>query len=121
MKRTLKEKATSIILGLVTIVGGFLVAEGVFSGEQLTSIQNLTGMVLSGGGLTLATLLYTVRVLVPKNFLANLGEEKVTKFFQTLDALYDELQLLRDEVKAISEEFALARKEKEELLSSLKL
>jgi hypothetical protein len=125
MTVTFKERATSLTLGFITLVGTFLVGEQIITGEQLAEVQGITGLALAGGGFTLSTLLYTVRVLVPKqaieNLLVKVGEEKVNKFFETNDMIYNELQALRNEFNEVKEQLAKEREEKEALKIELGL
>ena len=121
--KTFKEKATSLVLLAITVIGGFLVGEQVISGEQLAEVQGVTGMALAGGGLTLSTVLYTIRVLVPKqlveNALEKVGRDKVDRFFNEWDKALVQIQELTNKVQAINNELALVRQEKEQLLNEL--
>ena len=119
IKKTLGEKATSLILASITAIGGILVAEQVLSGEQLTSIQGLTGMILGGGSFSVITVIYVLRDLLPKktaqNIVNNIGVDKVNKVFNVVDEVQKIVLDLTNKVDTLSNELALERAAKQEL------
>lgn len=119
IKKTLGEKATSLILASITAIGGILVAEQVLSGEQLTSIQGLTGMILGGGSFSVITVIYVLRDLLPKktaqNIVNNIGVDKVNKVFNVVDEVQKIVLDLTNKVDTLSNELALEREAKSQL------
>lgn len=122
---TFKERATNLFLLAITFVGGFLVSEQIISGEQLAEVQGVTGMALAGGGLTLSTILYTLKVLVPKNaidsLVAKVGQEKVDNAFETINKLNVEFGKVVNELNQVKAELQLYREEREQIKQDLNL
>jgi hypothetical protein len=125
MKKTLTEKATGLFLLAVGTIGAFLVSEQVITGEQLMEVQGVVGMGLAGGSLSFATIIYAIKVLVPKNMLANViekvGQEKIDDTFAKVDEGYALIKEVYGELKLVKDELALMREEKEALKQDLGL
>ena len=119
IKKTLGEKATSLILSLITIIGGILVSEQIISGESLTSIQGLTGMALTGGGVSVITVIYLIRDLLPKkaieNFVNKVGAEKIEDGFNKVYTALEEVEQLKALVINLQEMLLVEREARVEL------
>jgi hypothetical protein len=117
------KKITNILLTGITLLGGYLVGEGLITGEQLSDIQSVIGLALAGGGVSIAMVLSILRAIPTQ--LVNAGYTKaVEKYGQTqvdnVLANFDEFRnVLNDanttinEVKVLLEE---AKQERQALL-----
>ena len=117
--KTLKERATSLILTSITIIGGVLVSEQVISGEQLASIQGVIGMALSGGGFTALTVIYIIKEIIPakavNGFIEKVGKENIQELFDIVKSLLTKVGQLESTVDLLKSELLLERQAKAEL------
>ena len=75
------KKITNFILASIGVIGGILVTEGVITGEELSSIQNVTGMALGGGALSIGMIIAIIRAL-PTQLVAKAYNKAVEKYGQ---------------------------------------
>ena len=119
IKKTIGEKATKIILLAITSLGAVLVGEQVLSGEQLTSIQGITGMLLGGGSISVLTIIYLIRDLLPaktaQTIIDKVGSAKVTKGFDTIDTVSSQVGEAISFLMDLKQEILLDREVKKEL------
>lgn len=108
------KKLTYWILGTISTIGTFLVAEGVLTGEELSAIQNVSGMALAGGGVSIGLIIAIIQAL-PKQLVSEgynklvdkYGEATVTNVFKQFDEfveLLNETKSTVDEVKVLLEQ-----------------
>jgi hypothetical protein len=118
------KKLTNGILTAVTLLGGFLVTEGLVTGAQLSDIQNVTGLALAGGGVSLGMIIAIIRAIPVQ--LVNAGYNKaVEKYGQgavdNVLANFDEFRNLLSDTKTTIDEVKTllveAKEERENLLS----
>ena len=112
-------KFSKLVLYLIATVGGVLVAENVISGEQLVSIQNITGMLASGGSLTALVVIKLLIDVIPKstakNIVEKVGVTKIEQVFTKVDDVVEIVQVLRAEVNNLTSQLELERQAKIEL------
>lgn len=108
-----KTTFTNIVLGLITGVGFILVAQGIITGEALTEIQNIIGMSLAGGGISLLTII-SVFKLIPIKVVNDIytaakdkySEDKINSILDTLiqvPVLVDKIETFSNELKAVKD------------------
>lgn len=108
-----KTTFTNIVLGLITGVGFILVAQGIITGEALTEIQNIIGMSLAGGGISLLTII-SVFKLIPIKVVNDIytaakdkySEDKINSILDTLiqvPVLVDTIETFSNELKAVKD------------------
>jgi hypothetical protein len=117
-----KLNVTKWILYAVTTLGGYLVAQGILTGEEVGAIQNVIGMVLAGGGLTSVAIIYILSAipatLVSKGYdkaVDTYGKDKVDNLLNKFDDAMNEVDLVKNEVAKLLEELKLDRDIKNEL------
>ena len=115
-------KITNFVLASITVIGGILVGEGLITGEQLSSIQNVTGFALAGGGISVAMIIAIIRAL-PVQLVSAGYNKAVEKYGQTqVDNVFnkfDEFMDLLNDTKAIAtetKELLIEAKEQREAL-----
>ena len=116
-------KVTKYVLVAVATVGAFLVGEGVLSGEQLTSIQNILGIAMSGGGITAIGIIGILNA-IPKQVVTSAfdkatekyGEDKVLGFLNNIDTIILAVETLTNKVDTIQTELDLAKEQRNQLL-----
>lgn len=98
------KKLTNGILWLIGIVGAGLVGEGVISGEELTAAQNITGIVLSGGSLSVSLIISIISALPIQ--LVNAGYNKAVEKYgvDKVDGALDTVQELVNSIADIKQE-----------------
>lgn len=113
------KKLLNYLLGSIGVVGLGLVSQGLITGEQLTSIQNILGIALAGGGFSILTVI-KVLTAIPKELVTagydklveKYGQEKVENVFVQFDELMELMNTVNiklDEVKQGQEEDREAR------------
>ena len=118
------KKLSNFVLWAVGLAGGYLVAEGAITGEELGSIQNITGLAMSGGAVGIGTVILVIKAL-PKQLVAWLfnklaekyGQEAVDGFIGKVEDIQNtqaELKELTSEVKGLLLE---AKEQRESLLN----
>jgi len=102
------KKLTNGILWLIGVVGAGLVSEGIISGEELTAAQNITGIVLAGGSLSMGMVISIISSipiqLVNAGYskaVDKYGVEKVDGVLNTFDDLLTTVKSLTDENQEI--------------------
>ena len=116
-------KVTKYVLVAVATVGAFLVGEGVLSGEQLTSIQNILGIAMSGGGITAIGIIGILNA-IPKQVVTSAfdkatekyGEDKVLGFLNNIDTIILAVETLTNKVDTIQTELDEAKEQRNQLL-----
>ena len=116
-------KVTKYVLVAVATVGAFLVGEGVLSGEQLTSIQNILGIAMRGGGITAIGIIGILNA-IPKQVVTSAfdkatekyGEDKVLGFLNNIDTIILAVETLTNKVDTIQTELDLAKEQRNQLL-----
>jgi hypothetical protein len=115
-------KVTKGLLWVVTALGGYLVTQGVVTGEELSSLENIIGLVLAGGGLTANGLIYILgaipATLVSKAYdkaAATYGKAQVDNILNQLDNVIDTVAMFNGKVDEMLEALKLDRDIKEEL------
>lgn len=116
------KKLTYWILGTISTIGTFLVAEGVLTGEELSAIQNVSGLALAGGGVSIGLIIAIIQSL-PKQLVSEgynkavekYGQAKVDNIFnkfdefvdllQTVDTKLDNVQASLDQAETIRQTF----------------
>lgn len=116
------KKLTYWILGTISTVGTFLVAEGVLTGEELSAIQNVSGLALAGGGISIGLIIAIIQAL-PKQLVSEgynkavekYGQAKVDGVFnkfdefvgllQTVDTKLDNVQASLDKAEQTRQDF----------------
>ena len=114
---------TKGILWVLTILGGGLVSFGLITGEQLTSIQNVLGMALGGGGIT-ALGIIGILSAIPKQVVTSAfdkatekyGEDKVLGFLNNIDTIILAVETLTSKVDTIQTELDEAKEQRNQLL-----
>ena len=71
------KKITNVVLWFVGLAGAYLVSEGLITGEELGDIQNVIGMVLGGGALSVGMVISILNA-IPKQ-LVNAGYNKAVE------------------------------------------
>ena len=118
-------KLTNGILWAIGILGTYLVAEGLVTGEELSNIQNVIGLSLGGGALSFGMIIAILKA-IPKQLVTagykkavdTYGQTAVDNFINKIDdvvALEEENKALLNEVKGLLEE---AKETREQLLSN---
>jgi hypothetical protein len=113
-------KLTKGVLVALTIVGAGLVSQGLITGEQLTSIQNIVGMALGGGGITAIGVIGILNA-IPKQVVSSAfdkatekyGEDKVLSFLDNIDTIITAVETLTykvDQVISVQETQEAQRK-----------
>ena len=90
------KKITNFVLWAVGLAGTYLVTEGVITGEELGDIQNVIGMVLGGGALSVGLIIQILNA-IPKQLVTagynkaveKYGEETVLNVFSRFDEFMD--------------------------------
>ena len=113
------KKILDYVLVGIGIVGTALVGQGLITGEQLTSVQNIVGIAMAGGGFTTVTI---IRILtaIPKELInagynkavEKYGQKAVDNVFVQFDELMELMNTVNiklDEVKQGQEEDREAR------------
>ena len=116
-------KIAKWLLGSIGVVGGILVAQGVISGEELSSIQNVLGMALGGGGLTALSII-TVLNNIPKSLVKlafekateKYGEDKVLSFLTNIDTIIESVETLTNKVDTVIEKQEAQDQARQDLL-----
>lgn len=103
-------KAGKWILGLISVIGGFLVGEGLISGEELTSMQNVIGLALGGGGVSIAMVISIIqafpKTLVQEGYnkaVATYGQAKVDSVINNFDLLLQTLQTVNSKLDNVQD------------------
>lgn len=73
------KKFAKWLLGATSVIGGILVGQGIFTGEELSSIQNVIGMVLGGGGVSVIAIM-SILEAVPKQLSVAMFNKVVEKY-----------------------------------------
>ena len=73
------KKITNFTLGAIGVIGAYLVSEGLITGEELTSIQNVVGLILGGGALSIGLIIAIINAI--PNQLVNLGYKKAVDVY----------------------------------------
>jgi hypothetical protein len=116
-------KLTKGALWALTIVGAGLVSQGLITGEQLTSIQNIVGLALGGGGIT-AIGIIGILTAIPKQVVTSAfdkatekyGEDKVLGFLNNIDTIILAVETLTGKVDTIQAELDVAKEQRNQLL-----
>lgn len=114
-----KAKFTSLILLAISTIGGILVTEGVMSGDSLTTIQNISGIIFLGGG-TLSLTIVSILKAIPTKVVADVyksatdkyGEVKINQILDNLvkvPELVDAFVVLANEINSVKTELLLNR------------
>lgn len=113
---------TKTILWIITVLGGFLVTQGLITGEELTEIENIIGVILAGGGLTANGLILLISAipgtLVAKGYQKAVdvyGEKKVNNVLDNFDVVIQKLDAFDELGKTLLAEIKLDREIKHEL------
>ena len=116
------KKLTTGILWAIGLAGGYLVGEGLITGEELGAIQNVIGMALGGGALSIGTIILIIRAL-PVQLVSAGYNKAVEKYGQAqVDNVFDkfdEFMNLLNDTKAIAtetKELLIEAKEQREAL-----
>ncbi len=113
-----KTRITNLVLGLIAIIGGYLVSEQIISQESLIEIQGVVGLALGGGSITLLTVLGLIK-LIPQEMaikiVEKVGVEKVNGVFDKVDNALDEIANLQDLVAELKAQLDLERQAKKEI------
>ncbi len=87
----MKKLANGILIA-IGLVGGFLVSEGLITGEELSAIQNVTGMALGGGAISIGLIIAIINALPKqlvdegyKKAVATYGQAKVDGVINKMD------------------------------------
>lgn len=75
------KKITNLVLWLVGLSGTYLVTEGIITGEELGDIQNVIGMVLGGGALSIGMIM-SILSAIPKQLITAGYDKAVEKYGQ---------------------------------------
>lgn len=76
------KKITNTVLVFIGLAGTYLVGQGIITGEELGNIQNVIGMALGGGALSIGMIMAIIRAL--PNQLVSAGYDKaVEKYGQS--------------------------------------
>jgi len=119
------KKITNAVLVFIGLAGTYLVSSGLITGEELGDIQNVIGMALGGGALSIGMIMAIIRAL-PKQLVSagydkaveKYGQGAVDSFINKIDVVMDsqtELLTVTNEVKDLLLE---AKETRENLLSS---
>lgn len=118
------KKLTNILLTSISILGGYLVAEGLLTGEQLSDIQSVTGLVLAGGGVSLGLIIAIIRAipvqLVNAGYqkaVEKYGQEQVDNFVNKIDDVMALNQANNELLTNINNKLDEAQAQRENLLS----
>lgn len=118
------KKITNLVLWFIGIAGAYLVSEGLITGQELSDIQNVIGMVLGGGALSIGMIISILKA-IPKQLVSagydkaveKYGQDAVDNFVNKIDSvmqLEEENKQLLTEVKDMLIE---AKETREALLS----
>ena len=105
------KKLSTIILSTIGIVGAYMVGEGLITGEELTDIQSVIGLALSGGSVSLG-LIIAIIGSIPKQLVSEgynkavekYGQAAVDDFVSKIDVVMDfqtQNNILLTEVKGL--------------------
>ena len=89
-------------------VGAILVGQGIITGEQLTSVQNIVGIAMAGGGFTALTVVKIITA-IPKELVnagynklvEKYGEEAVDGLMQTFKDILEAQVVLNDKIDSV--------------------
>lgn len=109
------KKLTNGILWLIGIVGAGLVGEGIISGEELTAAQNITGILLGGGSLSIGLIISIISALPVQ--LINAGYNKAVEKYgvDKVDGALNKVDDLTNAIANLSQE----NQELKELLNTV--
>lgn len=113
------KKLTTIILWAIGLAGTYLVGEGIITGEELGAIQNVIGMALGGGAVSVGLVIAIISA-IPKQLVTAAYDKAVDKYgvdqVDNILANFDEFRtvladtnLAVNEVKLLLEEAKEAR------------
>ena len=88
------KKLANWVLGATALVGGILVGEGIITGEELSSMQNILGLALGGGGLGVLSIINVITA-IPKQAMQKGYELVVEKYGQDkVDSVINNFDLM---------------------------
>ena len=101
------KKLTNGILWAIGLVGAYLVSEGIITGEELSDMQNVIGMALGGGALSIGMVIAIIKAIPTQ--LVNLGYNKAVEKYGAenvegfLGKIDDLIQLQEDNKALLNE------------------
>ena len=119
----MKTNKTQFLLIAIAVVGTGLVSQGLITGEQLTSIQNIVGMSMLGGGVSVIGILGILKA-IPKQVVMSAfdkatekyGEDKVLSFLNNIDTIIETVETLTNKVDTVIEKQEAQDQARQELL-----
>ena len=118
------KKITNFVLASITVIGGILVGEGLITGEELSNIQNVTGLALAGGGVSIAMIISIIRTLPSQLVSAGYnkavekyGQSAVDNFVNKIDDVMALNKVNNELLTSINNKLDEAKEQREALLS----
>jgi len=117
-------KKSQVLLAVVATIGAFLVGQGVLTGEDLTSVQNILGIAMTGTGVT-AFGIIGILGAIPKQVVTSAfdkatekyGEDKVLSFLNNIDAIITAVETLTSKVDTLETKIDAQDEARNQLLS----
>ena len=113
---------TKSLLWVVTALGGYLVTQGIVTGEELSSLTNIIGLIMAGGGITANGVIYILSniptTLVSKGYdkaVEVYGATKVDNILNQFDEIKEVVKTFIEKVDEFNEQIGLERDIKNEL------
>ena len=117
-----KLTVTKAVLWIVTALGGYLVTQGLVTGTELSDLQNIVGLVMTGGGFSINAIIYILTniptTLVSKGYdkaVSTYGKDKVDNLLNKFEDAMNEVAEVKNAVATLLEELKLDRDIKNEL------
>lgn len=118
------KKITNGILWAIGLAGGYLVTEGIITGEELSGMQNVVGMALGGGALSVGMVIAIIQAipnqLISKGYekaIETYGEEKVNGFIDKIDDLIEIQQANNELLTTVNAKLDEAKQTRQSLLN----
>ena len=105
------KKLSNILLGGITLLGTYLVSEGLITGEQLGDLQSVIGLSLAGGGVSIALIIAIISA-IPKQLVtegykkavSTYGQVKVDNVLTNFDNVVSMLEAVSGKLDSVTTE-----------------
>lgn len=112
------------ILRGIAVVGGVLATQGIVTGEELTSMQNIVGLAFAGGGISLSMIIAIIQAF-PKTLVsagydkavATYGAEKVDGFINKIDDVMAIMETVNTKLDTVQADLNEQKEVRNNLLS----